>query len=182
MPCVPIGMTVTRGRTSRLNRFLSMPRYDGASRSRRRRGLLTHGLTVEVHDTDPSTSDVVRARVDLSSAMWASSRAGLLTPAPVTGPAAASQRKAHLAARDSDLSRSACRVAALETDAVGQPTGDVASQPPDSAAVEAPSSRKAPEQRQRREHPPMPPREARDVMRGQELLKRGRSFIHPLRE
>jgi sRNA-binding protein len=62
-------------------------------------------------------------------------------------------------------------VAAVETDIVGQPTGEVASQPADSPAVKTLSSRKAPEQRQRREHPAMPPREPRDVMGGQELLK-----------
>jgi len=46
MPCVPIGITVTRGRTSRLNRFLSMPRYAGASRSRMNRVLLTQAFMV----------------------------------------------------------------------------------------------------------------------------------------
>ena len=66
MPCVPIGMTVTCGRTSRLNRFLSIPRYDGASRSRIRRGLPTHVLTADVHGSD--ASDAVRAEFGLSSA------------------------------------------------------------------------------------------------------------------
>lgn len=40
MPCLPIGITVTHGRTSRLKRFLSMPRYFGASRSRSKRGTM----------------------------------------------------------------------------------------------------------------------------------------------
>jgi hypothetical protein len=34
-------MTLTQGRTSRLKRFLSMPRYFGASRSRSSRGAKT---------------------------------------------------------------------------------------------------------------------------------------------
>ena len=66
MPCVPIGMTVTCGRTSRLNRFLSMPRYDGASRSRIRRGVLTHDLTADVQVSD--ACNAVRAEFGLSSA------------------------------------------------------------------------------------------------------------------
>jgi hypothetical protein len=38
MPCVPIGTRASSGRTSRLKRFLSIPRYDGASRKRIKRG------------------------------------------------------------------------------------------------------------------------------------------------
>jgi len=98
MPCVPIGMTVTCGRTSRLNRFLSMPRYDGASRSRRKRGLPTHGLTADVHGSN--ASDAVRARLGLSSDTGALSGAGLSSPSRVAC-AAAFQRKAHLAPRQS---------------------------------------------------------------------------------
>jgi len=35
---MPIGITASSGRTSRLKRFLSIPRYDGASRKRIKRG------------------------------------------------------------------------------------------------------------------------------------------------
>ena len=101
MPCVPIGMTVTCGRTSRLNRFLSMPRYDGASRSRIRRGLPTHVLTAGVQDSD--AFDAVRAGLELSSATCASSGAGLSAPSRVAC-APAFQRKAHLASGHSDRS------------------------------------------------------------------------------
>jgi hypothetical protein len=37
IPCVPMGMAQRCGRTSRLKRFLSIPRYDGASRNRMKR-------------------------------------------------------------------------------------------------------------------------------------------------
>jgi len=37
-PLRPIGITARSGRTSRLKRFLSIPRYDGASRKRIKRG------------------------------------------------------------------------------------------------------------------------------------------------
>jgi hypothetical protein len=91
MPCVPIGMTVTCGRTSRLNLFLSIPRYDGASRSRMRRGVLTYDLTAGVQVSD--ASEAVRAWLCLSSTMCAASGAGLSAPPCVTSPAAF-QRKA----------------------------------------------------------------------------------------
>ena len=43
IPCEPMGITSKSGRTSRLKRFLSMPRYDGASRSRMKRGKSREG-------------------------------------------------------------------------------------------------------------------------------------------
>lgn len=179
MPCVPIGMTVTWGRTSRLNRFLSMPRYDGASRRRMRRGLPMYVLTADVHGSD--ASDVVRARVGLSSDTGALSGAGLSAPARVAC-AAASQRKAQLATRQSDWTRSACRLAAHEADIVGEPLEDVTSQPADPPAVKKTFSREATEQRQRSDYPAMTSCQASYVMSGQQLLERGKSLIDPLRE
>ena len=52
MPCVPMGIVVTCGRTSWLKRFLSMPRYLGESRSRMMRGKNSGG--------DPCTEDIER--------------------------------------------------------------------------------------------------------------------------
>lgn len=179
MPCVPIGMTVTCGRTSRLNRFLSMPRYDGASRSRMRRGLPMYVLTADVHGSD--ASDAVRTRVGLSSDTGALSGAGLSAAARVAC-AAALQRKAHLATRQSDWTRSACCLAAHEAGIVGEPLEDVTSQPADPPAVKTTSSREATEQRQRSEYPAMAPCEAGYVMSGQQLLEGGESLVDPLRE
>jgi hypothetical protein len=179
MPCVPIGMTVTCGRTSRLNRFLSMPRYDGASRSRMKRGLPTHVLTADVQVSD--ASDAVRARFCLSSATCASSGAGMSARSRVTH-SAAFQWKAQLASRQPDWTRSAYRLAAHEADIVGEPLEDVTSQPADPPAVKTTSSREATEQRQRSEYPAMAPCQAGYVMSRQQLLERGKSLIDSLRE
>ena len=54
MPCVPIGMATRRTRTSRLKRFLSMPRYAGASRSRMKRGIATQGDTAAIQASGQS--------------------------------------------------------------------------------------------------------------------------------
>lgn len=179
MPCVPIGMTVMCGRTSRLNRFLSMPRYDGASRSRIRRGLPTYALTAGIHGSE--ASDTVQIRLSLSSDTDTPSEAGLSVPSRVAC-AGAFQRKAHLAPRQSDWPRPACGVAAHEPDIFGKPIKHVASQPADPPAAKTLPSRKAPEQRQRCEYPTMSAREPGNVMGGQQFLKGGKFLIDPFRE
>ena len=178
-PCVPIGMTITCGRTSRLNRFLSMPRYDGASRSRMKRRLLMQVLTAHVQGSD--ASDAIRAWLCLSSATCASSGAGISAPSRGTY-SAAFQRKAQLATRQSDRTRSARRLAAHEADILGEPLEDITSQPADPPAVKTTSSREAAEQRQRCEDPAMAPCEAGYVMSCQQLLEGRKSLIDPLRE
>lgn len=179
MPCVPIGMTVTSGRTSRLNRFLSMPRYDGASRSRMNRAFPTLVLTAHVQFSD--SDNAVQPVFGLPSDTCAISRAGLST-APCIACAAAFKREAHLPTGHSDGARSARRVAARQADIVRAPVEDVASQPADRAAAESLFSREAADQRKGCEHQSMAPRQPCHVMRGQELLEGGKSLIDPLRE
>jgi hypothetical protein len=179
MPCVPIGMTVTCGRTSRLNRFLSMPRYDGASRRRMKRGLPTHVLTAHVQASDPHGA--VRAELELPSATCALGGAGLSTSSRGTRPAAF-ERKVHLATRHSDRKWPTRRPATCNADIVAQPGEHSASRPADLPAAKSLFSRKSPEERQCSERPTMAPRQPRDVMGAQELLIGRKSFIDPLGE
>ena len=178
MPCVPIGMTVTCGRTSRLNRFLSIPRYDGASRSRIRRGLPTHVLTAE---QDSEESGAVWAGLGLLSTTMTSTGAGVSAPLRIAC-AAASQRKAELASRQSGPAWPVRRVAAHGADIVREPLDNVAPQPADPPAAKTLTSREATEQCQRCEYPAMTARQPGYVMGRQQLLEGGKSLIDPLRE
>ena len=153
----------------------------GASRTpTSRRRLLMHLLPAHLIQVS-DLHEAVRAGPSLSSATCAASGAGL-SAALRFACAAAFQRKAHLATRESDRTRSACGVAAHEVDIVGEPIEDVASQPTDPPAAKTLLSRKAPEQRQRCEYPAMAPREPRHVMGSQELFEGRKSFIDPFRE
>jgi hypothetical protein len=63
-----------------------------------------------------------------------------------------------------------------------QPALDVMTPPANNPTVESLPRWKAPDDCQRCEYPPMPPREPGNVMGGQQLLKGGKFLIDPLRE
>lgn len=77
---------MTCGRTSRLNRFLSMPRYDGASRRRMNRG--TAAAVFPVCLQVGAVHSAVCKELCSPSGMRALERAGLSTSSRDAGPAA----------------------------------------------------------------------------------------------
>ena len=161
IPCDPIGMTVTCGRTSRLKRFLSMPRYDGASRRRMNRGAAAPDFPASVQVGAPHGTGC--KELSLSSDMRALERAGLPTASRRARPAAI-EWQAYLAPPKVSRSRAAWRQASHRSGILGHPVEHITAQPADPSAMKSTSSRKSAEQYHPEEYPSGAAGKARDVV------------------
>lgn len=161
MPCDPIGMTVTQGRTSRLKRFLSMPRYAGASRSRRNRG--TPAPTFPASIQLCASHDAVCKALRLTTDMCAFSSAGRRSSSR-GAPSAAIERQAHLTAAQVDPRRAASCSAAHPVGGVRHPGEHIAAQPANPPAMQPTPSGKSAEQYHPEEYPSGAAGEACDVV------------------
>lgn len=177
MPCVPIGITVMQGRTSRLNRFLSMPRYAGASRSRMNRVLLTQAFLagVQVASSHNAVCEV------LASATSAPQRTGMSAPSCRAG-SAATERQAHLAPAEVGRVGAVWLPAGQKTAVVGHPIEHVVSQPANAPAVEYALWGESAEYHQPKQSPSRSASQARDVVRAQELIPPGEPLVDPGRK